>query len=76
MFGVEEFTAVLNPPESTILAVGAIVEKPVVSNGQLVPGERMRLTLSCDHRVVDGALGAQLLARVKDLIEHPLRAVI
>ena len=76
MFGIEEFTAVLNPPEATILAVGAIVEKPVVSKGAIVPGERLRLTLSCDHRVVDGALGAQLLSRIKDMVEHPLKAVI
>jgi pyruvate dehydrogenase E2 component (dihydrolipoamide acetyltransferase) len=76
MFGIEEFTAVLNPPEATILAVGGIVEKPVVSKGAIVPGERMRITLSCDHRVVDGALGAQLLSRIKDMIEHPLKAVI
>ena len=76
MYGIEEFTGVINPPESTILAVGAIVEKPVVVKGQIVPGERMRLTLSCDHRVVDGALGAQLLAKIKDTVEHPLKAVI
>ncbi len=76
MYGIEEFTGVINPPESTILAVGSIVEKPVVVKGQIVPGERMRLTLSCDHRVVDGALGAQLLEKIKNTIEHPLKAVI
>jgi pyruvate dehydrogenase E2 component (dihydrolipoamide acetyltransferase) len=76
MYGVEEFAAIVNPPEATILAVGSIVEKPVARDGAIVVGERMRLTLSCDHRVVDGALGAQLLAKIKDLVEHPLKAVI
>lgn len=76
MFGIEEFTGVINPPESTILAVGSIVEKPVVVKGQIVVGERMRMTLSCDHRVVDGALGAQLLEKIKNMIEHPLKAVV
>jgi pyruvate dehydrogenase E2 component (dihydrolipoamide acetyltransferase) len=76
MYDVDEFNAVINPPESTILAVGSIQAKPVVVNGKLEIGERMRLTLSCDHRVVDGALGAQLVGKIKAAIEHPIKAVI
>ncbi|MBI3724586.1 pyruvate dehydrogenase complex dihydrolipoamide acetyltransferase [bacterium] len=77
MYGVDEFSAIVNPPESTILALGQIAAKPVVAaNGAIVVGERMRMTLSCDHRVVDGALGAQLLQRIKEIIEHPAKAVI
>jgi len=69
--GVQSFDAIVNPPQAAILAVGAIVEKPVVSEGQIVPGLRMDLGLSCDHRVVDGAVGAEFLAQVKKLIEKP-----
>lgn len=78
MMGIEEFTAILNPPGSTILAVGGVVAKPVVSpdGKSIVPGERIRLTLTCDHRVVDGALGATLLGKIKELVEHPIRAVL
>ena len=71
MYGVEEFAAIINPPEGAILAVGTIVEKPVVENGQVVPGHRLRLTLSCDHRVVDGAVGAQFMQEVKLILENP-----
>ncbi len=71
MLGVEEFAAIINPPEAAILAVGAIVEKPVVENGQIVPGHRLKLTLSCDHRVVDGAVGAQFMQEVKLILENP-----
>ncbi|MCF7730970.1 MAG: 2-oxo acid dehydrogenase subunit E2 [Akkermansiaceae bacterium] len=70
-WGIESFDAIINPPQAAILAVGAMVEKPVVKDGQVVPGLRMDIGLSCDHRVVDGALGAQFLAEVKRLIEHP-----
>ena len=72
MFGVTEFTAIINPPESAILAVGAVQKQPVVVGDQLVVGHRMKVTLSCDHRVVDGALAAQFLAEVRRLLEHPL----
>ncbi len=70
-WGIESFDAIVNPPQAAILSVGAAVEKPVVKNGQIVPGLRMNLGLSCDHRVVDGAIGAQFLAEVKKLIEQP-----
>ncbi len=70
-WGVESFDAIVNPPQAAILSVGAAIEKPVVKNGQIVPGLRMNLGLSCDHRVVDGAIGAAFLAEVKKLIEQP-----
>ena len=72
MFGIEEFAAVINPPEGCILAVGAVRDEPVVQNGQVVPGTRMKVTLSCDHRVVDGAIGARWLAALKKVIEQPV----
>ncbi|HEY8427455.1 MAG TPA: pyruvate dehydrogenase complex dihydrolipoamide acetyltransferase [Sandaracinaceae bacterium] len=72
MFGVEDFGAVINPPEGAILAVGALREEPVVKNGQIVPGKRMRMTLSCDHRVIDGALGARWLAVLRAMLEQPV----
>ncbi|HVU17457.1 MAG TPA: pyruvate dehydrogenase complex dihydrolipoamide acetyltransferase [Candidatus Didemnitutus sp.] len=71
MMGVERFSAIINPPNSAIVAVGTTVTKPVVKNGQIVVGQTMVLTLSCDHRVVDGALGAQFLGALKDLLEKP-----
>ena len=70
-WGIESFDAIINPPQAAILSVGAIVEKPVVKDGQIVPGMRMNVGLSCDHRVVDGAVGAQFLNEVKKLIENP-----
>jgi len=70
-WGVESFDAIVNPPQAAILSVGAAVAKPVVKDGQVVPGLRMDLGMSCDHRVVDGALAAQFLAEVKRLVEHP-----
>ncbi len=73
MFGIEEFTAIINPPASCILAVGSIVQKPVAKDGQVIIGNRMRLTLSCDHRVVDGAKGAQFLQTFRSLLESPVR---
>ena len=71
MFGIERFTAILNPPEAGILAVGGVVDAPVVANGQVVAGKRMTVTMSCDHRVIDGALGARWLMALADLIEKP-----
>jgi pyruvate dehydrogenase E2 component (dihydrolipoamide acetyltransferase) len=70
-WGIESFDAIVNPPQAAILSVGAAIEKPVVKNGQIVPGTRMNLGLSCDHRVVDGAVAAQFLAEVRKLIEQP-----
>jgi pyruvate dehydrogenase E2 component (dihydrolipoamide acetyltransferase) len=71
MFGVEHFEAIINPPEAAILAIGTVIEEPVVKNGAIVPGKRMRLTMSCDHRVVDGALGARYLQALVELLEQP-----
>lgn len=76
MFGIVEFVAIINPPQAAILAVGAVREVPVVVNGQLAVGKRMRVTLSCDHRVIDGATGAAFLATLRDVLEHPLRLVV
>jgi pyruvate dehydrogenase E2 component (dihydrolipoamide acetyltransferase) len=70
-WGIESFDAIVNPPQAAILSVGAALEKPVVQNGQIVPGLRMNLGLSCDHRVVDGAVAAQFLSEVKKLLEQP-----
>lgn len=70
-WGIESFDAIINPPQAAILSVGAIVTKPVVVNGEIVPGQRMNIGLSCDHRVVDGAVGAKFLNEVKKLIENP-----
>jgi len=72
MFGIEEFTAIINPPDACILAVGGIIQKPVVKNGQIVVGNTMKVTLSCDHRVVDGASGAQFLQTLKSILEEPV----
>ena len=76
MFQVDEFTAIINPPDSCILAVGSIVQKPVVKNGQIVVGNTMKVTLSCDHRVVDGALGAQFLLTLRGMLEKPLKMLV
>jgi pyruvate dehydrogenase E2 component (dihydrolipoamide acetyltransferase) len=72
MFGIESFTSIINQPNSAILSVGAIIEKPVVKNGQIVIGNIMKLTLACDHRTVDGAVGAQFLQTLKTFIENPV----
>ncbi|MBI1288293.1 MAG: pyruvate dehydrogenase complex dihydrolipoamide acetyltransferase [Flavobacteriales bacterium] len=72
MFGIDEFTAIINPPDSCIMAVGGIEEVPVVKNGQIVPGNVMKVTLSCDHRVVDGATGSRFLQTFKKLMENPV----
>jgi pyruvate dehydrogenase E2 component (dihydrolipoamide acetyltransferase) len=75
MFGIEQFTAVINPPEAAILAVGAALPEPVATEDGVAVHRRMRLTLSIDHRALDGATGAGFLAQLKDLLEHPLRIV-
>ena len=72
MFNIEEFTAIINPPDACILAVGGIIEKPVVKNGQIVVGKTMKVTLSCDHRVVDGVVGSKFLATLKNYLENPV----
>jgi pyruvate dehydrogenase E2 component (dihydrolipoamide acetyltransferase) len=72
MFGIEDFTAIINPPDSCILAVGGIKQTPVVKNGQVVPGNVMKVTLSCDHRVVDGATGSAFLKTLKQNLENPV----
>jgi pyruvate dehydrogenase E2 component (dihydrolipoamide acetyltransferase) len=72
MFNIEEFTAIINPPDACILAVGGIIEKPVVKNGQIVVGNTMKVTLSCDHRVVDGVVGSKFLATLKNYMENPV----
>ncbi len=76
MFGVEEFTAIINPPDACILAIGGIKETPIVKNGQVVPGNVMKVTLSCDHRAVDGAIGAAFLKTLKNLLEDPVRILV
>jgi pyruvate dehydrogenase E2 component (dihydrolipoamide acetyltransferase) len=76
MFDVEEFSAIINPPEGAILAVGSVLEKPVVVDGAVAVGRRMKLTIACDHRVMDGAMGARFLQDVKRLLEEPLRLMV
>ena len=76
MFGIEEFTAIINPPEAAILAVGAMSAKPVVREGQVVVRQLMRVTMSCDHRIVDGATGAKFLQTFKQMLENPLMLML
>ncbi|MFN4006323.1 MAG: pyruvate dehydrogenase complex dihydrolipoamide acetyltransferase [Chitinophagaceae bacterium] len=76
MFGIDQFTAIINPPDACILAVGGISQEPIVKDGQIVPGNIMKVTLSCDHRVVDGATGAAFLQTLKSLLEEPLRMLV
>ena len=76
MFGIESFTSIINQPNSAILSVGTIVEKPVVKEGQIVVGNTMKLTLACDHRTVDGATGAAFLQTLKGYIENPVTMLI
>jgi pyruvate dehydrogenase E2 component (dihydrolipoamide acetyltransferase) len=76
MYGIESFTAIINPPDAAIMAIGGIIEKPVVKNGQIVPGHRMKVTLSCDHRVVDGAMGSEFLNTFKSILEQPVLMMI
>jgi pyruvate dehydrogenase E2 component (dihydrolipoamide acetyltransferase) len=73
MKGIEQFTAIINPPEACILAVGAMAQVPVVTDGELTVGWRMKVTLTCDHRVVDGALGADFLTAIRQYVEDPSR---
>jgi pyruvate dehydrogenase E2 component (dihydrolipoamide acetyltransferase) len=72
MFGISNFAAVINPPQAGILAVGAIAERPVVSDGEIVVGSVMPMTLACDHRILYGADGARFLDRIRNLLEEPL----
>jgi pyruvate dehydrogenase E2 component (dihydrolipoamide acetyltransferase) len=76
MFGIDDFTAIINPPDACILAVGGIQEQAVIKNGQVVPGNVMKVTLSCDHRVVDGATGAAFLQTLKQFLEEPMRMLL
>jgi pyruvate dehydrogenase E2 component (dihydrolipoamide acetyltransferase) len=76
MFGIEEFTAIINPPDSCILAVGGIKQTPVVKNNEIKIGNVIKVTLSCDHRVVDGATGAAFLKTVKDMLENPVKMLV
>jgi len=76
MYPIDEFTAVINPPESAILAVGRTQEKPVAVDGEVVVRPRMRVTMSCDHRVVDGAMGAEFLATYRRMLENPLEMML
>lgn len=76
MFGIEEFTAIINPPDACILAVGGIKQTAIVKDGELVPGNVMKVTLSCDHRVVDGATGADFLSTFREILEDPVRILI
>jgi pyruvate dehydrogenase E2 component (dihydrolipoamide acetyltransferase) len=75
MFGIDQFTAIINPPEAGILAVGTVEQKPVYLNGELVSRQRMRVTMSCDHRVIDGATGARFLQTLRRMLENPLMLV-
>lgn len=72
MFGIEEFTAIINPPDACILAVGGVKQSPVVVNGKLRIGSTMKVTLSCDHRIVDGVTGSKFLQTFKGLLESPV----
>jgi pyruvate dehydrogenase E2 component (dihydrolipoamide acetyltransferase) len=76
MFGIDQFTAIINPPEAGIIAVGGVEEKPVVIEGEVVLRKRMRITMSCDHRVIDGATGAKFLQTVRRLIENPVALIV
>lgn len=76
MFDIEQFTAIINPPDACILAVGSIMQKPIVKNGEIVVGSMMKVQLSCDHRVVDGATGAQFLQQLKGILEDPIRLLV
>ena len=76
MYGIEDFTSIINPPNGCILSVGQIKSTPVVKNGEVVPGNVMKLSLSCDHRVVDGAVGSAFLKTLKEILENPVRMLI
>jgi pyruvate dehydrogenase E2 component (dihydrolipoamide acetyltransferase) len=76
MFGIEQFTAIINAPDACILAIGGIKQVPVVKDGAVVPGNVMKITLSCDHRVVDGVSGASFLQTMKGILENPLNMLL
>jgi len=76
MFDIDQFTAIINPPEAGILAVGSTIEKPVVEDGEVVVRRRMRVTMSCDHRVIDGATGARFLRTFRSMLENPLEMML
>jgi len=76
MFGIESFTSIINQPNSAILSVGSIIQKPIVKDGEVVVGNTMKLTLACDHRTVDGATGSLFLKTLKDYIENPVSILI
>jgi pyruvate dehydrogenase E2 component (dihydrolipoamide acetyltransferase) len=76
MFGIEEFTAIINPPEAAILAVGAVEERVIVEDGEAMIAPRMKMTMSCDHRVVDGAMGAVFLQTLRGLLEEPAMGLV
>jgi pyruvate dehydrogenase E2 component (dihydrolipoamide acetyltransferase) len=76
MYGIEEFTAIINPPDSCIMAIGGIKQVPVVKDGQVVPGNVMKVTLSCDHRVVDGVTGSEFLNTFKSYMENPMLMLV
>ena len=76
MFGIHEFTAIINPPEAGILAIGGVVDTPVAVDGQVVVRPRMRVTMSCDHRVIDGAQGSRFLATLKAMLEEPAAMLV
>ena len=76
MFGIETFTSIINQPNAAILSVGAIIEKPIVKDGEIVVGNTMKLSLACDHRVIDGATGAAFLQTLKTYLEQPLAVLI
>jgi pyruvate dehydrogenase E2 component (dihydrolipoamide acetyltransferase) len=76
MFGIEEFTAIINPPDACILAVGGINPRVVLKDGQVAESNFMKMTLSCDHRVVDGAAGAKFLQTLKSILEEPMRLLV
>ena len=76
MFGIQEFTSIINQPNSAILSVGSIVQKPVVKDGNIVVGNTMKLTLACDHRTVDGSTGAQFLQTLRGYIENPITMLV
>ena len=76
MYGTEEFTAIINPPQAAILAVGAVRNEPVVEDGAVVAGTVLHVTLTVDHRPVDGALAARWMAALLELLEHPLRVLV
>jgi pyruvate dehydrogenase E2 component (dihydrolipoamide acetyltransferase) len=72
MFGIKDFAAIINPPEAAIFAIGSVRKEAVVKDGKVVPGQRMSITMSCDHRVIDGALGAKVLQALVEILERPI----